>query len=149
MHYGHSDNMRFTLSGITLIFAALAASTASAAPAHVLVHWVQMAPGGGAEIRAIVGDEMCPAVTIDGAAIPMRERAAPDQNFPVRVCALTLPKAAKSAVLSGDALPLPKSDPVHIAVLGDTGCPSRAARFRTATIPCSGPSIRLPHPSPN
>ncbi|MGD0191180.1 MAG: metallophosphoesterase, partial [Rhizomicrobium sp.] len=131
--------MRFTISGILLLLAALAASTATAAPAHVLVHWVQMAPGGGAEIRAVVGDGACPAVTIDGAAIPMRERAAPDQNFPVRVCALALPKSAKSAALADDALPLPKSDPVHLAVVGDTGCRIKGGTVQDCNDPVQWP----------
>jgi hypothetical protein len=98
-----------------------------------------MAPGGEAEVRAVVSDTSCPAVTVDGTALPMRERAAPDANFPVRVCALTLPKAAKAAMLAGEPLPLPKSDPAHIVVLGDTGCRIKGGTVQDCNDPVQWP----------
>ncbi len=86
------------------------------------VHWVQMAPGGAAELRIVTADETCPRVTIDGAVYATSERAPPDSNFPSRLCAMTLPAFARSATLGGTPLPLPNPSPERILVIGDTGC---------------------------
>jgi hypothetical protein len=42
--------------------------------------------------------------------------------FPVTTCELAIPRDARRAVYAGRDLPLPKSDPRRIVVLGDTGC---------------------------
>ncbi|HEY5047021.1 MAG TPA: metallophosphoesterase [Rhizomicrobium sp.] len=119
--------------------AAFAAPCSGASPTvnpRLLARWVQMAPGGAAEARAVVSGAVCPALEIDGVPAPMRERAAPDSKFPVRICALTLPKAARRATLLGEALPLPRPAPAHIVVLGDTGC-----RIKNLTVQaCDDPA---------
>lgn len=117
-----------------------AASSAEAQP-HLLANWVQMSPGGYAEAR-VVTDGVCPSIEIDGVSSPMRERAAPDSKFPVRVCAATLPHGAKRASISGTGLPMPKPSPDHLVVLGDTGCRIKG----TAVQVCNDPS-RWPFPS--
>lgn len=122
-----------------ILFVSLAASSADAAPGQILSHWVQMAPGGGAEVRAVTSGDACPSVVIDGATLPMRERAAPDANFLVRVCTLTLPKGAKSATLLSDSLPLPKADPAHFVVLGDTGCRIKGMTVQDCNDPVQWP----------
>jgi hypothetical protein len=131
--------MRPLFASVLICLAAAAVPAAAADAPAVLARWVQMAPGGEAEIRAVVSGASCPAVVLDGAPAPMRERAAPDTNFPVRVCALTLPKAAKSAVLAGQSLPLPKADPVHIVVLGDTGCRIKGMTVQDCNDPAKWP----------
>jgi hypothetical protein len=108
----------------SLLFAAavIAAFTSQAngAPA-ASVHWVQLGPGGGAELRAVVAAAQCPSALIDGIQYRLVERAAPEANFQ-RICALTLPAGARNAELDGAAVPLPKLVPERIVVIGDTGC---------------------------
>jgi len=125
-----------------LAVCAVAASSACAAESvqsPIQAKWVQMAPGGQAELRAVVTGLACPPVMIDGASTSMRERAAPDTSFPVRLCALTLPKAAKSLTLGGEALPLPKAVPTRIVVLGDTGCRIKGGTVQDCNDPAQWP----------
>ncbi|MDE2474105.1 MAG: metallophosphoesterase [Alphaproteobacteria bacterium] len=92
------------------------------AAAPVPVHWVQFGPGGAAELRAVANAASCPDVAIDGADYRMAERAAPDENFPQSLCALTLRPGARQVVFQGEEIPLPKPAPTRILVIGDTGC---------------------------
>lgn len=108
---------RVALGALALLCCACAPATAA-----VLARWVQMAPGGYAEARAVVNDNVCPAVVVDRTNRPMRVRALPDRDFPVLLCAMTLPHGAAHASIDGDALPVPKVSPGHLIVLGDTGC---------------------------
>ena len=105
----------------TLIVLAIVPPAWARAPT-LLARWVQMAPGGEAEVRAVMSAAGCPRIEVDGMLMPMRVRATPDANFPVVLCATTLPKAAKRASIFGMALPVPKAEPTRIVVLGDTGC---------------------------
>ena len=112
--------MRLFRSAAAILCLCLA-SRADAAPAG-LVHWVQLAPGGAAELRAIARGTSCPDALIDGVSYAMAQRAAPDANFPQVLCALTLPAAVRSVALAGDAVPLPKTAPQRVVIIGDTGC---------------------------
>lgn len=110
-----------------MVFAVLSALMLAVAPAaaqkpELLAHWVQMAPGGAAEMRVVVKANSCPLARLDGQRVPMLLRAAPDDKFPVRVCALTLRKSLKQLSVLGELLPVPKQVPQRILVLGDTGC---------------------------
>ncbi|MGZ5935430.1 MAG: hypothetical protein ACXWLV_12085, partial [Rhizomicrobium sp.] len=73
-------------------FLSSAESHAQVAPST----WIQLAPGGGAEVRAVVSGA-CPGVEFDGAPKPvaMAERAAANPNFPT-ICSLGLPEGVKS-----------------------------------------------------
>jgi hypothetical protein len=93
---------------------------ADAAPAAPL-HWVQLGPGGAAELRAITQDAECPGASVDNIPYRLTQRAAPDASFQ-RICAMTLPVGARIATLEGAELPLPKAAPQKILVIGDTGC---------------------------
>ncbi len=94
---------------------------AGPAQAESLYAWTQYVPGG-LEARAITRQAQCPQARIDQRAAPMRMRADRNAAFPVLVCALTIPRAAKAVEIEGEALPLPKARADHILVLGDTGC---------------------------
>jgi len=96
------------------------------ASAEILSHWVQLAPGGAPDVRAVVSDAVCPAVSTGGKRIPLQTRAEPNGKFP-RLCSLVLSKDTKAASLLPAAapeiaLPLPSPAPNRILVLGDTGC---------------------------
>ena len=106
-----------------LLAGALAALAPLAGPAQAqsLYRWTQYVPGG-LEARAITAEAQCPQARIDKRAAPMRVRAQRNADFPVLVCALTVPRDARSLEIEGEALPLPKARADHILVLGDTGC---------------------------
>ena len=67
----------------TLLLTAILVQAAAAvygAPTASL-HWVQIGPGGAAELRAITAGADCPSATIDGVSYRLVQRAAPNANF--------------------------------------------------------------------
>lgn len=120
---------------VALVFATMLLAVPAAAQEQTLAQWVQFAPGGGQEVRAVTAAAACPSVTVDGAVVAMTERAPPNTYFPVRLCSLVLPAHARSATLGGKALPLITKTPQRILVFGDTGC-----RIKGTTIQdCNNP----------
>ena len=114
----------------------LACASVPARSEQLLARWVQMAPSGAAEARVVVQGATCPMAAVDGTKIAMHVRAAPDDKFPVLLCAITLPVAAQHFSVDGQDLPLPKPAPTRILVLGDTGC-----RIKGKTVqPCNDPA---------
>ncbi len=109
------DSMTGWIGGIALAFAL--AGPAAASP----IAWVQMV-AGGAEARLVTPAPACPAILVDGAARPMRQRAGPSETYPNRVCAAALPAGVRRVVVEGVALPIPKAHPRRLVILGDSGC---------------------------
>lgn len=129
--------MRFVLS---LLLAAGLVWPATAAPSsQILSRWVQMAPGGVAEARAVVQGASCPAASLDGQPAAMRVRAQPNEKFPVLLCSLTLVPSLKSASIDGVPLPLPRPAPDRIIVLGDTGCRINGSFVQDCNDPAGWP----------
>jgi hypothetical protein len=99
------------------------------AEAKILAQWVELGPDGASSARAIT-DAACPAVTFDGAVVPMGVRAEPTSpfgnvkaaQFPVRSCEVQVPAGAIGAMLDGKPLPLVRGAPRRILMFGDTGC---------------------------
>src|SRR5271156_2573301 len=118
-----------------LAFSLAVSQAASAEPSSVLSQWVQMAPDGVGEARAVVHGDSCPSADVDGASLPMRLRAPADQNFQVLLCALTLPANAKHVSVLGTDLPLPKPEPERIIVFGDTGCRIKGSTVQACNDP--------------
>ncbi len=83
--------------------------------------WVQYVPNG-IEARMITEQPNCPSAQIDGQPATMTKRAEPSESYPILVCALPIPKAAKSAAINLVPLNLPTFEPKRILVIGDTGC---------------------------
>src|ERR1700742_4512512 len=108
----------FLLASLLFAFPVAAQTQDSA----ILSQWVQLAPGGGSEARIVTTAATCPAITVDGASLPMTERAAPNAYFAVHLCAAAIPAGAKSAAVNGAMLPLFHANPQRIMVFGDTGC---------------------------
>ncbi len=92
------------------------------AEAGVLRAWTAYAAGGTVEARVITDAAACPEISVNGVAGPMTLRQAPDDKFPVRTCAQTLPADAQNAIVEGQTLPVPVARPRRIVVFGDTGC---------------------------
>jgi hypothetical protein len=127
--------MRIAIRLSIISLFSILAGAASAAPPALLSHWVQLAPGGSAEARIVLQGDTCPAATIDGASAAMRVRAASDKNFPVLLCAVTLPAGAKRLSILGADMPLPNADPQRIVVLGDTGCRIKGSAVQACNDP--------------
>jgi hypothetical protein len=122
--------------GLIVPLASFAATPALADDAGGHAAWVEMAPDGGSIVRALTSDAGCPALTIDGHARMMAERAAPailpertnkagvagGTDFTTRVCEMALPRDVRRASLGGRALPLPRARIDRIVLIGDTGC---------------------------
>jgi Calcineurin-like phosphoesterase len=125
---------------ICLFLLVLIASPAMAGePQPPLSHWVQMAPGGGAEARVVVRGPACPDAVIDGKSVPMRVRAAPDDKFPVLLCSVALNSGVKSASVLGEELRPPVAEPKRILVLGDTGCRIKGDAIQACNDPAQWP----------
>jgi hypothetical protein len=123
------------------ILASLVVLVSSLTTVHaqeLLAHWVQMAPGGVSEARVVVQGE-CPAAVVDGANVPMQTRAAPNDKFPVRLCAVTLAPTVKSVSVLGAELHAPKPIPERILVLGDTGCRIKGKTVQACNDPAQWP----------
>jgi hypothetical protein len=110
--------------------------------------WIQLSPGGGAELRAVVSGQ-CPSVTIDAAdrRVPMLERAASDATFPT-VCTLAIPAGIKTVHVSMPdgsvtSLAAPAADPQHILILGDTGCRIKGTYLQACNDPVAWPFAGL------
>ena len=111
-------------------------ATACAAPAVASATldfaWVQHT-AGGLEARAITHAAACPPALVNGHAARMQARARPGMDYPVLVCALRLPAGTTAASIDGAGLPLPRSAPTRILLIGDTGCRLQGQRAQ----PCN------------
>lgn len=112
------------------------------ARAQVLSSWVQMAPGGLAEARAVVQAQSCPGIRIDGRDVAMRLRAPVRASFPHLLCAATLTPAMHEAAITQHVLPLPAAAPSRIVVFGDTGCRIEGLTVQACNDPAKWP---FPH----
>jgi hypothetical protein len=123
----------FALGALILAFAT------SALAQEQTSHWVQLAPGGGQEARVLTTAPSCPSIDIDGAPTPMTPRAAPNDYFPLRLCALAIPAKAKKAMLGSESLPLMTRVPQRIMVFGDTGCRIKGGTIQDCNDPRKWP----------
>ncbi len=103
------------------LLAAISAAIAPMAQARDLYHWIERTPAG-TEARAVTREPACPEASVDGRPAAMAERSAPRDDFPVRVCALALPKDAAEILIDQVPLPAPKPRIDRILLIGDTGC---------------------------
>ena len=116
-------NPRFALVAFGLLATACSAVRPAADSGTVTSVWVELGPGGSAQVRAITEATGCPTLLVDGGARPMQIRASADGgSFPVTVCEAPLPAGARSAAVAGHPVPVPMPFPRRILVVGDTGC---------------------------
>jgi hypothetical protein len=116
-----------------LLTAALTPQVAAAQSPTLEAVYVVLGPQGAVARAVLAGATSCPAITIDAAQQPMNVRAPPDAMFPVLVCEMPIPAAAKSASIvsasiENSPLPLPRAELKSIAAFGDTGCRLKAAK---------------------
>lgn len=119
-----------------------------------LYTFVVLSEEGVPVARAITSDAACPRIELDGLAHAMTVRAAAGtaplrptfstpanskpSSFPVLTCEMSIPAGVTRATIAGHTMPLPKSLPRTIVVLGDTGC--RIKISDNAFQACSDPA---------
>ncbi|HKW80012.1 MAG TPA: metallophosphoesterase [Casimicrobiaceae bacterium] len=135
---------RLAIAGLVLLVGACAAPSALAPGEDAIrAAFVVQGDGGMSVARVITGDPSCPAVDVDGVALPMTIRAVPatlplrptenrpaaakPSAFPVLVCERRLPAGAERASVGGHTLPLLHREARRIVILGDTGCAMQGA----------------------
>ena len=105
------------------LFAAACVTARPSTDVTIAAAWVELGPGGVAQVRAISESAACPGLIVDGAQQAMRIRAASDGgSFAVTVCEASLAAGAREATVGGRWVPLPTASPRRIIVIGDTGC---------------------------
>lgn len=123
--------------------------------------YVVLGEGGRPVARVLTRAAACPAILIDGRAVPMRLRAAPGTEalrptqsapalskpsaFSVRACERALPRQARHVSVQGKALPLPPRRMTRIVVIGDTGCRLKAKddAWQACADPAAYPFARV------
>jgi hypothetical protein len=89
--------------------------------------------------RLVTTEAKCPALHTDASRLQMKERARPDELFPVLVCEALIPRKAKEARLGEHKLPLPTAQLDRIAILGDTGCRVKVGETHEVVQACNDP----------
>src|SRR5580658_4492352 len=119
-----------------LCFLLAACTIANAQP--LTPAWVELG-ASGALARIIVNrPQDCPAIQIDGQRSTMALREpVPDGLRPA--CEFAIPTGAQSASVEGQALVLPRLNPSHIVVFGDTGCRIKGDRVQDCNDPAKWP----------
>ena len=102
-----------------LVAGMLAASWASA---EVSYHWTTPIGDDRQSFRAIVTDEECPKIRVDGEARQMSLRAGPLKAFPNTVCEHIASRDVARASLGERLFPISPTDPRRVLIIGDTGC---------------------------
>lgn len=131
--------MRGLFKGITAFVLLAGCHAGEPAGPPPLVSWVELAPGDTLVVRALTEAPACPNIEIDGKRARMDERAAPDPAFPVRTCAMSVPRTAASVRLTGRILPLVPKEIKRIVVFGDTGCRLKGAEVQLCNDPKAWP----------
>lgn len=119
-HAGDGEGANVSPFARAVIFA-LAVFCSSATVAQDARSWLQYA-AHGLEARAVTQGAACPKAEIDGRETAMTPRAQPSDAFPALICALEIPKGAKTAAIDQRPLALPKPRIDRILLIGDTGC---------------------------
>ncbi len=123
----------FSIALITVLLISFAKTNSQASSS--LISWVELGIGGSTLARVATASD-CPAILLDGQSTKMDIHAQPSADFPVRVCEKIIPKNTTLVSVNGQDLPLPKSNPQKIIVIGDTGC-----RLKSGVAPqaCNNP----------
>ncbi len=130
-------NLYRLLSIVLCIVSVLGLITCSSTKSlGIISSWVQMGPNGASFARVITQKNNCPVIRLNGVGVQMEVRHLPDNDFPVLVCEILIPKGAESASVEGRALKLPVENPKRLVVIADTGC-----RLETGDVPqsCNDP----------
>ena len=125
----------------TVLLAALAAILHAR---NLTPAWVELGPGGMSLARVVVetGDS-CPALSADGARIPMQRREPVPEGFQP-ACEAVLPRNGNNVKLGTQKLRRPVY-PSSVVVFGDTGCRVSATEQQACNDPAAWPLRRNAH----
>ena len=114
-------------------------------PSLVLAAWIAFG-AGGAELRVVVPSaSQCAGLQAkaDSAPLVLVQRSAPDEAFPIRVCAAQIPAEARAVQVEDRRLKAPVSRPQRIVLIGDTGCRMKGASLQACNDPTAWPFAAL------
>lgn len=121
-------------SKITLL---LAVATVALRGQALSSAWVEMGESGIIARIIVATPRDCPSLEIDGRVQPMLLRTpVPAGLRPA--CEASIPAAARSASVNGQALKLPRGAPSRVIVFGDTGCRVKDDEIQA----CNNPDLR-------
>ncbi len=150
----------FPLARIVAVAAALALALAGCAgivadPGPEDVAFLVIGEDGAATARLITGAPSCPPLMVDNRSLPMRVRV-PKSSVPARpgqahapassamlTCEAPVAAGAVIAGVAGLALPVPRSEPARIVVIGDTGCRLKGRVAQACNDPARYPFARV------
>ncbi len=106
--------------------------------------WVAVGADGAAVARVVVEKASdCPPIVIDkGTPRPMLLRKPMPAGLSP-ACEFSLPANARSAKVGEQKLALPKKDPKHVVIMGDTGCRLKGERVQACNDPEEWPFERV------
>jgi hypothetical protein len=154
----------FRRASCPFVAALLAGCASLQAPPHnpVQAAFVILGEDGVPIARAITTSASCPGIEIDGrpAAMAVRSKLSeiPPRPQPpgeagklrpvpvssaVQSCETPLPAGARRVLVDGQALPLPKSAPTRIVVIGDTGCRLKGKEAQDCNDPAAYPFAKV------
>lgn len=123
------------------------------------VAFVVIGENGAATARLITAAPTCPPLVVDNRVMPMRVRV-PLSGIPARpgqaqapasgamltavlTCEAPIAAGSVTASVAGQALPVPKSQPTRIVVIGDTGCRLKGKEAQDCNDPAAFPFARV------
>jgi hypothetical protein len=116
----------------------------SALAADLPAPWVELASGGGLDVRAAVALGMpCPEVKADGTTLAAVSRGEADANYPVQVCIAHASTSARRITVDGVSAPTLPADIKRIVVIGDTGCRLKGELAQDCNDPVQWPFARV------
>lgn len=106
--------------------------------------WVELASGGGLDVRAIVAAGIpCPKVVADDTTLSSGTRGVADTKFPVQVCIAHTSGGARAITVDGLPVPTLPRDIKRIVVIGDTGCRLKGDLVQDCNDPIKWPFARV------
>jgi hypothetical protein len=104
--------------------------------------WVQMT-AAGSEVRLVSAVPSCPDIAVDGVARRTRERAAPTEAFPNRVCVATIRASDRNVAALGVSLRTLSKRPDRLVIVGDSGCRMKGGVYQNCHNLAAWPFPRI------
>jgi hypothetical protein len=109
------------------------------ARAEVKDAWSQLGEGDNLVVRAIVNDNICPQINIDGKQFKMNMRAKPSKLFNNYVCEVVVAGNPKKINVADHNIPVRKATLDRVLIIGDTGCGNNNSMGQICENPDSWP----------
>lgn len=146
-------SVRFALLAPALLLAGCAGLVSDPGPDDVA--FVVIGEDGAATARLITAAPACPPLMVDNRVMPMRVRV-PKASIPARpgqahtppssamlTCEAPIAAGSSVASVAGQALPVPRSAPRRIVVIGDTGCRLKGKNSQDCNDPVQFPFAQV------